>query len=388
MFKKFSLWFCVSLFLFSVFGVIILTNVATLARPNYIKSWTQKSGLYESLPSALLSQAGKEEAKQQDKSEDVSFSNPLVQEAAKSALTPDFLKQSTEQIVNGSFKWLEGSIAKPDFSIDVSSVKQSFADSLGNLLKKRYEALPACAATQLPSTTDPFTIDCRPAVGLDIDQVVTSEKNKLLNNEDFLPDKNLTADNINIGGDNDPQKLSDNKDIPKAYQLFHLLPVIFGGLALLSGIGVIFLASSKRVGLRKIGWRLSLAGFLSLILFSLGALGLTKVSNLATTQGADAAVTAYKDILAKGLTAIRTDSVKLGAITAGITLILGVVLLVVTRDKEEKTDKKSESKTPDLSATKKETPAQKPVTTKPAAQNPPTAPVVTPRPKAKRNLIQ
>lgn len=391
MFKRFSLWSAAVFFTGSVFAVISLGTLSLLLRPGYIKSWGERSGAYQKLPAVLISQAAKEQSKEQgqDSTDGLTFADAGVQDAARSALTPSFLQKSTEQVVDGSFAWLDSKSDKPTFSIDVLSVKQDFVDNLGNYLKKRYSALPACAPGVMPTSTDLLKINCRPSSELlDIDQAISAQKLKLLENKDFLPETTISADTLQEESTNNADVFNKN-EVPRAYRAFQLSPFVFAGLALVSGLIVVVLCESKKFGVRKLGWRLVVAGSVALVLTIVGFILLTKVRGLALHQPADSGISPYKDIVAGLITAARSDIAKLSGIFSIVPILIGGLVLFLTRDVSRKAQKqKNKDETP---SSKLATEPEKSVAPAPTeTEKPtPTAPVLEAKPRpVKRKLIQ
>ena len=156
--------------------------------------------------------------------------------------------------------------------------------------------------------------------------------------------------------------------------------MIFALLAVISGLCIVFLSSSKRAGLRKIGWRLAITGGVALIATTLAVIGLTQTKSLSTKQSDDAMITIYKDIIAGLLNAVSQDFAKVGFLLAGITLLLGIILLFTTRGQKSKdvnASKKPSKPAPALApakipaiATPTATPTGQPATPKPAPRKP------------------
>lgn len=391
--KRIPLWFFTNFFVLFLVIALVGGTFSRLAQPQRLETWLDKSGLYQKLPTALINQAQISQTGAQETT--TNFTDPLVRQAASTALSPEFLKQSSSEVVDGTFAWLKGAATEPKFSIELQPVKEKFADSLATNLTNRYQALPVCGTAQLPASTDPFTIDCRPSMGVDINQVVAEEKAKILQDPNFLGKPTLSASTVWSYGQNGSEKMLQNSNLPKAYQALQLLPVIAAGILLVLAIGIVFLSADKRSGVRKIGWRLTIVGVLWLIAVDLGALGLTKIRELAETQGKQAAVTAFKDILSPGLNAIRNDTILIGGALGGAVLLLGLILLITTHKRRAKPSKDKGAKKDDQKPTKEA--EAKPEATKPlpsvatapavSKKTAPTAPLLKPKQQQKPAVI-
>lgn len=399
MLKKFSVWLSVTIFSLSILGFLVSFTTTSLLKPSNIKRWTSDSGAYQSLGPIAINNAI-EAQKKDGQSTSYPLSNPLVKNAAQSALSSDFYQKSTEQVINGSFDWLNKKEATPKFDIDLLAAKQTFVDSLGDSIKDRYNGLPSCSETVLPSTTDLLNINCK-TEGLEIDQLVENQKLAVLNDESFLPNTTITADNI--GGEGKESVFQKQSDAPKYFEAILWLPKLFAGVAIISGLAVLFLAESKRKGARKIGWRLLVVGLTFLLLVVIGAVGLAKLKTLAGNQGQNTMIHDYKDIIGKGIDSFQADSIKQSGLAGISSVFLGGVLLIGTRNKSSKPrpkkDRKEDSKTPvdtpvadpvpEISSNHRLAPRPKRAR---ASESVPTAPLVQPqqktRPPRRSNLIQ
>lgn len=395
MFKKFCLWASAAVFFVSTLGFLTSFSLLTLFRPNYVKRWTAASGAYQSLGGVIISENGKARLKEASiAAEQFPLTDALVQKAANAALSSDFFQNAFETVIDGSFKWLDREVAAPSFAVDVLSAKQNFVDRLGDLIKERYDSLPACG-NNIPTSTSLLKINCQPE-GQDIDQLISEQKVNLLNDRTFLSQALITADSF--GGKDGNSIFKQQAEIPNYYRWTKLLPKVFAGLMLVSAILVVALCQSKKFGVRKLGWRLTIAGFLSLILTAVGAAGITEARQMALEQNPGTVVHSYREIVASGLTAMRADTAKLSGALAGVSILTGGTILIATRSVSKKkrkqakkdnqeTPEKSETSIPEVSSKQK----PEPRSPEPSQATTPTAPVVkpAPNPKPRRpNLIQ
>ena len=377
MLRKVALFVCSFLFSLSLFGLLVTLSFRLLVTPANTKKWVEKSQAYQTLPDALRSQASITDQTQQD------YNSELVTQATRTALTPDFLKDSGELIIDGTFAWLEGKTATPEFAIDLQPAKQAFADNLATNLRARYEALPACALAQLPSSTDPFQINCRPAIGVDIDRVIAIQKEEFLKNDALIPGQPLTAQNLALFGHQGTTKLLTSNRIPQLYQAVQLATHVLGIICITSALGVIVLHASRKRGLRNIAIRMTVFGFIFLVLVDLSALGLTKVRNLAISQEKTAAISSYKDILAPAINAVRTDVITTTSIIGGTTLLVGIILLLLTRKSKGEEEVGAIETKPPKSEKKRPIKAPKLIREPKITKEPTTAPRAKPAPLLK-----
>lgn len=264
MFKKFGRRLALGLLSLLLISFLIISAMLTTVRPENIKNWLSKSGVYAAAPDVVVNNLTKNQST--DSGDNFSFSDVLAQRAVKKALSVNFLQNSTNQIVDGTFHWLDGETPQPDFSVDVSAAKQTFIDELANAIRARYVALPVCGARQIPASTEPLAIDCQ-VRGYNIEQVVADFKTKMASNKDFLPNAQLTADNLTNSDATSTNKptLNYSQEIPKRYQQIQLARWISLGVIVALGIAVIYLSDTKLAGLKRLGISLIVAGVLCLL---------------------------------------------------------------------------------------------------------------------------
>lgn len=190
-----------------------------------------------------------------------------VKQAAKTAFSPAFLQSSTEQVIDSVYLWLRGTIQKPNFRIDLSEPKHQFAVAAADNAVARARTLPACTLQQTRELArqdiDPFHISCVPP-GTDINLIRNKVISDLDNNQDFIKDPVITADNL--AKDNQGKTIFDKLNhAPKIFHWFLLAPWVIGGVTLLSGAILLLLHDEKRRGLRAMGGVLLGSGVFLLI---------------------------------------------------------------------------------------------------------------------------
>jgi hypothetical protein len=216
--------------------------------PAPVKNLLVESGIYNSVVSNALDQAQKSAGD----SNTISLENSQVKQAAESSFSPQVVQQSTEKVIDGVYDWLGGKTPQPDFSVNLTSVKSSFAEKVGEAAKNNAVTLPACAPSVIPSSGDPFSANCLPR-GVTPEQVGEQAKQQVLNAQGFLKNPNITAKSVQSSGSNQDVFNGQLKDAPKQYQRVKKTPFILVALTLLAIAGIIFLNSSRRKGLKHVG---------------------------------------------------------------------------------------------------------------------------------------
>lgn len=247
-------------------GALAASVDRDLSHPYKVKSWLSQSRLYDHFLANIITEA-KQSAGDKEQSGSVSLSDSAVQQAAQSAFPPQLLEQSVNTFLDSNYAWLDGQSGTPNFTIDLTSAKLSFALQVGQYVRSYSSGLPVCTVAQLvemqTQVIDPLSATCRPP-NTTPEALGAQTTRQIATSSDFLSDPVITASTLNpkaASGQDQPyyQKLSH---LPQAYRLATKLPWILGGLAVISSLGIIYIAPRKRWGLRRIGIILTEAGII------------------------------------------------------------------------------------------------------------------------------
>lgn len=245
-------------FLFATAFDVGIVRVA--GHPDGIKKILSDSGIYTTIVPAALDQAKQASG---NNGGSVPLTNPDVQTAAKNTFTPQFVQQSTNQVIDGIYHWLDGKTAQPDFKIDLSGLKTSFAAQVGAAAEKRAASLPQCTSrAQITSFQDPFNATCLPP-GLTPATAGANASSALLNGQGFLENPVITADNVK-SSNSSPLFTTKLKSVPQNYRRAKATPIILSLLTLLLIAAIISLSSSRQRGLRRVGITLLAVGIFML----------------------------------------------------------------------------------------------------------------------------
>lgn len=282
--KKIGLVILTPIFTFLLFATAFDWGfVHTATHPANVKKLVADSGVYNNLISAALDQAQQNSGGGQG----VSLAEPAVKSAAQQVFTPQFLQNSTNNIIDGVYHWLDGSVDKPDFKIDLSTQKAQFADLVAQHAGQVAAGLPACSPADSQALLsqgdnfDPFSAQCLPK-GLSPDTVAANLKQNLLTNKDFLNKAVITADSLKApannclssqpncqSGQNQNQKpffqTDSAKKVPGLYQKIKKTPIILAVLTILFGTAIVFLYKTWQIGLRHVGITVAIIGLFFLV---------------------------------------------------------------------------------------------------------------------------
>jgi len=279
--KKVALGILSPLFIFLLFATAFdIGFVRTATHPGTVKRLVAESGIYDSVIPSLLQQT----KSIQTSVGTISASDPLIQNAANQAITPQYVKQNTETAIDSVYKWLDGDIAQPDFKIDLSGAKTNFADQVASDVQQKLAGLPACTTAQntliAQNGYDAINATCLPR-GITAASAAGLVKSDLASSQDFLKNPTISSQNIQLDQSQQgevPNTVSrqqpffqrpKTQEIPKQYQRAKKTPLILSILTILTGVGIVFLSSSWQKGLRHVGINLVIIGVL-MLLFSYG----------------------------------------------------------------------------------------------------------------------
>lgn len=330
-----------------------------------VKKVLSESGIYNSVTGEVL----KDARISSGSASQVSLTNPEVKKAAEAAFSPQLVQNSTEQVIDGIYKWLDGKTPLPDFKVDLTAAKASFGEKVGDAAQNRAGSLPVCPAGVSPSSFDPFSASCLPR-GVTPTQVGAQAENDVIKGEGFLEDSIITANTIKEEGAAKSVFADQLKDAPTDYQRFKTIPIVLIVLTILTIAGIILLSSSKARGLKKVGIILLVIG--GIILLSAWALNHVtanriapeiKLENKVLQNNVKKLVTDTVQRVNKGYGALGGVYVVLGALTTG-----GGILL--TRSNSKKGGANSSQAASTEPETKSPKPAQSTYKTPPKRKNP------------------
>lgn len=264
--RKFIVFILTPILFLSLIGLAASTSSnINLRDPSKIEGWLEESNLYDHFVKNATKQA--EDSKDSGQNAGVvDLTDQAVQNAAQESFTADQIKQNVNTFIEANYAWLEGKTEKPKFEIDLTEAKMTFADKVAQYAVKYTAGLPVCTNDQAAAaqTSDPLSATCRPS-NVTPEQVGETVHQQIMNGS-FLGNSVVTADNINPDNNAKAQpyykKLSM---LPQVYQMSAYAPYAFGGIALLSVLGIIFLASKRRGGLKITAWTALIAGIILIL---------------------------------------------------------------------------------------------------------------------------
>jgi len=228
-----------------------------------IKAALRDSKFYDVVVGSALDEAQKKQDQPAGKG-DIPVSQPAIRAIIKQAFPPTLLQAQTEQVLDSIYTWLHSDGTTPlSFTIDLTSAKAQLAEGVGSYVQQRLAGLPVCTPGALPSgDVDAFTATCVPS-GYNVASAAAQARDQILHG-DFLKDSKISSSTFknNNGGTIDQQL----RKVPGTYH--HVQQAMTGAmvLAVLLGIGIVFMSITWRRGVRRLGIVLLSVGAVNVVL--------------------------------------------------------------------------------------------------------------------------
>lgn len=242
--RKLFLGVCFFLFIASLFVLAADVSVTrVITNPDRMKQIVADSGIYKTAINGSIDDSKKLEINRQD----IPLTSPKIRAAANKTFDGAYLQKTSEYIVDGVYKWLEGDIKKPDFNIDLSAKREKFIAAIADAAETRIAKLPECPAQDgnKAGSYNLFSDKCRPP-GLTPAQAAKQFKQKLLASKDFLHPAVINAETIKSVDSNKSIFADQLKDLPDVYQAIKFSPLVLA-LISLALMGLIVLLSRPHI---------------------------------------------------------------------------------------------------------------------------------------------
>jgi hypothetical protein len=264
--RKLFVAFVSIIFLVALLGVALSTSAKTsLTSTPKLENWLSNSGLYGELINNASSQA---QSALGSTNTQISGLHSALKQAAMSSFTKQDFNSDLNTFIKSNQSWLEGKTKTPNFSIDLTTTKQTFANNLNQYFQGQLISLPSCTLSQTKELTniDPLQLDCLP-LGTSVASLVQLVNNEVVASGAFLNNPVITAASLNQNNNNqgEPyyQKLSKAPNLYK--QALHV-PLVLGIISVICIPIIIFASPRKRRGLRRTAGTLVTAGALLVVI--------------------------------------------------------------------------------------------------------------------------
>ncbi len=286
----------------------------------YLKRALQDSKVYETLTDDALRQYQYTDSPED--SNELPMDREEIHQAAKEAFNPRLLQSSAETMIDGTYAWLEGKTAHPDFRVDLGGAKADFAQRIGSYARQRLASLPDCGRGQLPDTTDPFQINCRP-VGFSFEPEIRRLTEGLASSPDYLADPVITANTLTVkNGEETIPVFERANNLPEAFRALRIMPSVFGLLATVAAGIIIGLGRPWISGVKQIARIFLAAGVITLI--SLWLVGFLADKLVGQAAGSSLQVA---DFSQQNVSAALINTTQ--QVISGVVLSIGVIYIFI-----------------------------------------------------------
>ena len=324
--RRLGLALCAAIFSLSVFLFALFVSVYfVFDTPKATEAALQQSGIYSVAAEDLVEQT-------QTNSNALPLNDSGVKAALQAGLPPQTVQSFTEQIVNSTYAWVHGQTTTPNFSIDLTSTKQAMADNLATYVQQKVSALPVCSGPEAvpPDASEVLQLTCRPPE-LSVSALVSQVRQQVLGSG-IIKDSTITTNSVkNAQGVPLSQEFSY---VPKAHRYFVWSLLALPGVIALSALGVLFLARSKRAGVRRLSFTLITTGIYSIAIALLSAWGLNRLAGSLAGQGTGLAALQSSFVKVADILATDLRGWWLGFGVGYVVLgVIGMVIVHVTKPK-------------------------------------------------------
>jgi hypothetical protein len=243
----------------SLFGLSFGTSFdLAFHSPNHLKTWATASDFYDS----VVAKASSDTASNISNPKLLSGLDPIIKQSVVKVFPKSQLNQYIDTIINSNYAWLKGKTSTPNFTINVSSQKAAFANSIGNYVANQYQGLPKCSLSQIVSqiTANPFNLACRTSV-LSSAQIKDNVVKDIESAKILVSSNVITASSVKRNGK--PYFLAFNAQ--KAYKHLQYAPIVTAVIGIICVSGIIFLVNRKRLALLIAGVCFGFTGLILLI---------------------------------------------------------------------------------------------------------------------------
>ena len=271
-------------------GVTAWSLQTYFADSSMLKVWLAESGIYPAARTMIVTETTKGNSIQEG-TDEVTFSDKLIERSLNRALTAEYLQSAAEQFIDGTYVWLRGEVQAPSYKIEVTSLKTTFANEIVASARKRLDSLPPCVLPDQATTTDPFTINCNPPKEVTQKELARLKK-EIVASKDFLPAE-ITAATTNISQAAQPADAvpwyQGAQQLPRLFQATMIAPYVLTVFAVLMGLVILFASQTKQRGAKAIAiTTLSSSAALALsagvLLYFVGRFGIPSSSSSASLQ--------------------------------------------------------------------------------------------------------
>lgn len=301
------------------FGLLI-SIWTILNNPGVVKESLDKSGLYSSSATSLLSTI----SSQTDlNTANLDWDDPAVKRALAKAFPPSMIESQSDTAIDSIYDWTKGESERLSFTLDFSEAKNNFATYISEYIRDRVNGLPACPlSTTLTADTNPFTATCRP-YGITGDMAAAAIKLEVSQSRLF-EDSKLSANEVSNGA-GEPLE-SQLQILPDIYNTTKLALVAAATIIVSCSVLLLFWSREQRLAIKKLSKLYIVSGAIGLLLALLtGAL----IKTVATWEYDDASE--VDGAIFKAVASLGNSLQSTWLLWSAVVLLIGIAGIVWLR---------------------------------------------------------
>ena len=314
--------------------VTLQTLESTVLNRDEVKSWLDKSGVYNNLLSTFTS--ANQTAQEELNMGGSVVSSDNLKAGLNQTFTPSYVQQATEKAIDGTYDWLDGTASTINFSIDTTTKKSDFITNLSSVLQPQLAALPRCTSLAQFDSTNPTCLPPGTTAKQAADELATDAANKASIFHE--PVSNQTVAQTSSSPNN---SLTDNQGAQQTRALVSnlkmwllwlpIIAVVSGGLMVL--LSQHKLKAGKHLA-GKLTWGLGITFVVGLLIANVGRT--FAVSNYASGGTSSTVLTnIVEPIIHQAAPAIGNRLALVSGILGAVTLAIWITLLVIKKRKEK-----------------------------------------------------
>lgn len=241
---------------------VVLLGLATttalnlsFSKPDKLETWLGQSDLYDHLVSTVLQQTPQTVTTTvAGRTVTITPGAQIIQSAAKSSFSPQLVQSDVNSVVESNYDWLEGKTTTPSFTVDFTAAKTAYVQTIAQSVQTQLGKLPACTPAQLKQlgqSIDTSTATCLPT-GFSTQVANQAAQQIAASGNGSFGSTPITADTLIKSQSQSQPYYKAYSWLPAAYHWAVLLPVILAILAVLLAAAIVFVAPTKRRGLRRL----------------------------------------------------------------------------------------------------------------------------------------
>lgn len=314
--------------------VTLQTLNTTVLNRDVVKGWLDKSGAYPHLLNTVL--ASNDTAQQAlTATSGSAVTSDDIKSALNQTLSADYVKQSSEKVIDSAYDWLNGKSPDISFEINTTQKKDTFVANLSGVLEPQLAQLPQCTSAVQFQTNNPPCLPPGTTPKQAADELATDAANQASIFRKPVTDSTVAqaSNNSSLTNNSQAQNIQSVASNIKNWLLW--LPII----AVLSGALMILLSQHKlKAGKHLAGrltWGLGITCLVGLLVASVGKT--FSVSNFVSGTNNAVLSQVVEPVIHQAAPAIGNRLALVSGILGVITFALWITFRILWKKQERAT---------------------------------------------------